>query len=46
MDTLSGFTYPLEKGGAGKVRIEKLSCGDDHCVALMSVGSLMVWGGN
>ena len=46
MATLSEYTYPLDNGGTMNVTVDKLSCGDHHCVALLNIGAVMIWGGN
>lgn len=28
------------------MRIQKIQCGKEHCMALLNVGALVVWGGN
>jgi alpha-tubulin suppressor-like RCC1 family protein len=46
METLSNHQYPLDKGGYRDVRIKKIACGKDHCMALMDLGVLTIWGDN
>lgn len=36
----------MDKGGNRDVWIKKISCGKDHCMALMDLGVLTIWGDN
>lgn len=46
MDTLSDFVVPTKDGKEEDVSIKSIKCGRTHCMALLSLGIAMVWGGN
>lgn len=46
MDTLSDFTVPTADFKQAPVDVKQISCGKGHCMALMSMGVVMIWGMN
>lgn len=46
MDTLSDFTVPTADHKQVPVEVKQISCGRGHCMALMSMGVVMIWGMN
>lgn len=45
LESLSNFKIKTE-GGEKDVRVKQISCGYNHCMALLSVGVIMEWGAN
>lgn len=45
-ENLSGHSIQMDDGSVKYIEIDDLSCGDNHCLALFSVGALMIWGAN
>ena len=45
IDSLSNYKVTTEEGQKD-VSIKQIRCGDDHCIALLSVGAVLEWGGN
>ena len=45
VENLSNFVFK-QKGEDKKVKIEKIECGNNHCLALLNIGYIMEWGDN
>lgn len=45
VESLSGYTISTPEGEK-HVRVDKISCGKNHCMALLNVGAVMEWGAN
>ena len=47
IEGLSNFTIQsAEKGKDPNVRIQAISCGKSHCMALLNIGTVLEWGSN
>jgi len=45
VESLSNYTISTPEGEK-HVRVDKISCGRNHCMALLNVGAVMEWGAN
>ncbi len=45
VEALSNYVMKV-RGKEEKVKIEQLSCGKNHCIALLNIGYIMEWGDN
>jgi alpha-tubulin suppressor-like RCC1 family protein len=46
IENLSDYTIPMEDGSEKNVEVDDISCGDNHCMALLNIGVIMIWGVN
>ena len=46
IQSLSNYKVTSEEEGQQDVTIDKLSCGSGHCMALLNIGAVLIWGGN
>ncbi|KRW99370.1 Regulator of chromosome condensation 1/beta-lactamase-inhibitor protein II [Pseudocohnilembus persalinus] len=46
IEGLSNYTIKTNKGTEENIDIKQISCGANHCMALLSVGAIMEWGQN
>jgi alpha-tubulin suppressor-like RCC1 family protein len=46
LEQLSNFTIDTEEQKNMKVALKKISCGLNHCMALLNIGVIMEWGDN
>ena len=47
IESLSNYKVKsADEEEASDVRVSQISCGNSHCMALLSIGALLIWGGN
>jgi len=46
IEALSNYTLTNKNKGTEIVKIDQISCGNNHCMALLNIGAVMEWGEN
>lgn len=46
VESLSNYKIKTKDGSEQDIRIKEISCGHNHCMALLNIGAVMEWGAN